>query len=135
MSYAFYICRATNYNWMGSSLSYCIYLPMKIRSEHWHAAAIILFVGGSMSLTFPESNCSQATVDHVQGVCIYVDSQPVRRYETLGTVTSTLGLSGQYAAVRNRLINKARKKFPAANGLIFTFKKGGTDSAIAIKFK
>jgi hypothetical protein len=79
---------------------------------------------------------STADVDQIQGLYIFVDSKPVMDYEYLGTVKSTVSLGdGQYTGVRDRIIKKAKKDYPEADGIIITFKTGGTDKGDAIKFK
>ena len=56
-------------------------------------------------------------------------------YEYLGTVKSNVTMSGQYEDVRNNLIRRAKKEYPAAEGIILNLKDGGTDKADVIKFK
>ncbi len=74
-------------------------------------------------------------VEQMQGLYIFTDSKPVLEYEYLGTVTATFGMDSQYQGVRDKLIKKAKKDFPNADGLIMQFKSGGTDKCDAIKFK
>lgn len=80
---------------------------------------------------------STGEVEQFEGYYIFVDSRPVMEYEYLGTVKGpslSMG-SGQYTAVRDKLIKRAKKDYPRADALIFTFKDGGTDKVDAIKFK
>ena len=74
-------------------------------------------------------------VEQLQGLYIFTDSKPVLEYEYLGTVKATIGWDSQYQGVRDKLIGKAKKDFPNADGLIMQFKSGGTDKCDAIKFK
>lgn len=74
-------------------------------------------------------------VEQMQGLYIFTDSKPVLEYEYLGTVKATFGMDSQYQGVRDKLITKAKKDFPAADGLMMQFKSGGTDKCDAIKFK
>lgn len=80
---------------------------------------------------------STGEVDQLQGYYIFVDSKPVMEYEYMGTVKgpSVSFGSGQYQSVRDVLIKRAKKDYPTADALIFTFKDGGTDRCDAIKFK
>lgn len=78
---------------------------------------------------------SAAQVNMVDGVYIFVDSKPSASYERLGEVKSAGGLSNQYVDIRDRLINKAKKEYPNANGVIIDFKKGGSDKAQVILIK
>ena len=76
-----------------------------------------------------------AEVEQMEGLYIFTDCKPVLEYEYLGTIKASVGLSGQYQSVRNKLIKKAKKEFPNAEALIFHFKAGGTDRCDAIKYK
>lgn len=78
---------------------------------------------------------STAEVEQIEGLYIFSDSKPVLEYEYLGTVKASIGWDTQYQGVRNKLIKKAKKDFPNADGLIFHFKSGGTDRCDAIKIK
>jgi len=103
---------------------------------------LAVFIGISFSAFFAftivnyQIKKSIADVDQIQGLYIFVDSKPVMDYEYLGTVKSTVSLGdGQYTGVRDRIIKKAKKDYPQADGIIITFKTGGTDKGDAIKFK
>lgn len=80
---------------------------------------------------------STAEVDQVEGVYIFTDSRPASEYEYVGTVqTGAISMGdSQYIGVRDRLIKKAKKDFPNADGLIFEFRSGKRDKVDAIKFK
>lgn len=74
-------------------------------------------------------------VEQMQGLYIFTDCKPVLEYEYLGTVKATFSMDSQYQGVRDKLIRKAKKDFPNADGIILQFKSGGTDKCDAIKFK
>jgi len=76
-----------------------------------------------------------AEVEQMEGLYIFTDCKPVLEYEYLGTVKASIGWSAQYQSVRNKLIKKAKKEFPNAEGVIFQFKAGGTDKCDVIKYK
>lgn len=79
---------------------------------------------------------SQAEVNQVQGILIFTDSKPLQEYTYLGTVKAyRIVGSSQYQPVRDYLIKKIRKDYPAANGAIFHLTSGGTDHADAIKLQ
>jgi len=83
-----------------------------------------------------EPKKSTGEVEQLQGLYIFVDSKPVKEYEYLGSVKSTISLGdSQYTGVRDRIIKKAKKDFPQADAIMITFKTGGSDQADAIKFK
>jgi hypothetical protein len=91
----------------------------------------------STQLTAPVKK-SSADVNQVEGYYIFTDSKPVLEYEYLGTVKFNGGLgfsSEQYTDVRNKLIKRAKKEFPRADGIIFYFATGSADRADLIKFK
>ncbi|MDR2653326.1 MAG: hypothetical protein LBC68_13655 [Prevotellaceae bacterium] len=76
-----------------------------------------------------------AEVNRYENLYIFTDCVPVSDYEYLGTVKLTVAWSGQYQGIRDKLIKKAKKEYPEAEGLIFNFYDGGTDKADVIKFK
>ncbi|MEI8201459.1 MAG: hypothetical protein WCH34_00490 [Bacteroidota bacterium] len=76
-------------------------------------------------------------VQQLEGYYIFVDSRPVMEYEYLGTVKGAVISfgGGQYTTIRNKLIKRAKKDYPRADALIFTFIDGGIDKVDVIKFK
>ena len=80
---------------------------------------------------------NSATVTQQKGVYIFVDSAPVAEYDYLGEVNTGMfgGGSGQYLEVKTELLDRCKKKFPTANGLIFHFVTGEADRADAILIK
>jgi hypothetical protein len=80
---------------------------------------------------------STAEVQRIQNIYMFTDATPVMEYEYLGTVKVSISLfgSGQYQDIRDKLIRKAKKDYPKAEGIIFIFKDGGVDRADVIKFK
>jgi len=102
-----------------------------------------IFLGMSLSclLAFStvlnyELNNSTAEVNQMRGVYIFTDCKPVKEYEYLGTEKTSFGFGdSQYTGLRDKLIKKAIEKYPKANGVIITFKTGGTDQIDAIRFK
>lgn len=83
-----------------------------------------------------ETKLATAEVMIKEGLYIFVESLPVRDYDYLGTVESTITLGDtQFSGCRDRLIKKCKKAYPQANGLIITFNSGGTDRADAIILK
>ena len=96
---------------------------------------ICLFFAFKNNLNY-EVRKNTAEVDQFEGYYIFVDARPISEYDYLGTVKSSISLGdAQYVGVRDRLIRKAKKDFPEANGLILTFKTGGADKCDAIKLK
>ncbi len=99
----------------------------------------LLFAGASaFTIHSIDLKKSTAEVEQLQGLYIFTDSKPLMEYEYLGTVSNkgSLGLGDtQYSGVRDKLISRCKKDYPQADGIIFTFKSGGTDRADAIRFK
>ncbi len=102
--------------------------------------------GGFMSLDIGDEtsrtveytvNNKTAEVNQVQGFYLFVESEPVKAYKYLGTVGKSMSLfgSGQYTDMRDKLIKKAKRNFPNANGLIFHFKDGGRDKVDVIQIE
>lgn len=76
-----------------------------------------------------------AEVEQLQGVYIFTNSKPVLEYDFLGSIKVGVAMSADYQTIRNKLMKKARKDYPRADGLIFYFNKGQADRCDAIKFK
>lgn len=76
-----------------------------------------------------------AEVESYQNVLVFSDSKPVLEYEYLGSISYSLGFSGQYEPVRDALIKKAKQKYPNCNAIILHLKDGGTDKADVLIIK
>lgn len=98
----------------------------------------VLIIGMSINV-FSQSNLAE--VNKINGFYIFVDSKPIGDYEVLGEVKvdetnkEVLKSEGQYSAIRDNIIKNARSANYTAEGLIFNYINGGTDSAMMIKFK
>lgn len=79
------------------------------------------------------SNEQKATVQKIDGLHIFILSEPDNEYITLGSVKKSVTLSGKPEELIQAVINKAKKEYPAAEGVIFQ----GTelDKAEVIKWK
>ena len=80
------------------------------------------------------SDYSLAKVNAHRGILVFTDCKPINTYTFEGKISSGGGLSSDYNNLRDRLIQKAKDKYPSAQGLIPHFVTGGNDSAEAIKF-
>lgn len=72
------------------------------------------------------------------GVLVFTDCNPVMPYDNLGEVTikSTGGFGNDtYNSKRTSAIEKMKKQFPQADGILISFKEQGGVVAQAIKFK
>lgn len=80
---------------------------------------------------------SVAEVNYYQGFYVFTDAEPQAPFKYLGTVeTGPILVEGvQYQQVRDRLLRKARKKFPEADGLILHFSLMNRDGADVIQFE
>jgi len=99
--------------------------------------SVLIIIAVGFSTNHYTSDKATATVNQVQGVYIFIDSKPVAPYDYLGTV-DTKGITTsnpQYIVIRDKLIKRIKKDWPAADGVIFSFNAGGRDHADAIKFK
>ncbi|MBR4498695.1 MAG: hypothetical protein IKP08_08460 [Bacteroidales bacterium] len=77
-----------------------------------------------------------ASVNKCSGYYVFCDNNPISEYEIMGEVKVVMATgSGQYNQIKNQLIDKINIKYPDADGVILTLVDGGTDRAIAIKFK
>ena len=92
-------------------------------------AVIIKFKDG-------EQNTNQARVNKYQGIATFVDCEPIKKYEYLGSVKNLISFgSGQYQPVRDNLLRKTKKEYKDANGLILKLVAGGSDLGDAISLK
>lgn len=75
----------------------------------------------------------KATVDQQQGIYIFVLSKPAAEYEYLGTEVVKVTWTGVGSEVFNKMLQKVKKDYPNAQGLIFT--SMDLDRADVIRFK
>lgn len=75
---------------------------------------------------------STAEVNQEQGVYIFVDSKPVKKYEYLGTVKVSIAWDNDYTTLKNVLVKKLKKEYPQANGAIIMEIGGNVPKADAI---
>jgi hypothetical protein len=78
-----------------------------------------------------QSEKSHAAVNQVEGLYIFVESKPIAPTDYLGTVKAGVTWSGDFKEVIAKLVKKAKKEYPAAEGIIFN----GDEKADVIKFK
>lgn len=98
--------------------------------------SILIITAVGFSVKTDNSDKAAATVNQAQGLYLFTDSKPANQYDFLGTVKYNNVLSNpQYNNVRDQLIKRIKKEWPAADGVIFHFNSGGADHADAIKFK
>lgn len=82
-----------------------------------------------------DSDKALARVRKVNGLLVFTDCEPINEYDIVERESATFGFSSDYDSIRNKLIKKAIKDYPDADGVILQFKTGGTDRAVVIKFK
>lgn len=76
-----------------------------------------------------------ASVNQIEGLYVFTDSEPLAETEYLGTVKNIISLgSPQYTNIRDKLVRKAKKDFPDCDAVILRFTTGGSDKADAVKF-
>lgn len=95
----------------------------------------ILLVTNSFIINENGSNKDVAKVEQLQGYYIFTDSKPVAEYDYIGNIKVSVAMSADYKTIRDKLIKKASKEYPRADGLIFHFNKGEADKCEVIKFK
>lgn len=80
---------------------------------------------------------SKAIVNSVQGVYVFIDSQPSADYQVLGREKGWFSWSGTYIEMRNKLVKKALKKYPNAEGIIIEMgaNEMKASRAVVIKFE
>lgn len=79
-------------------------------------------------------NTRPATVEqHSSGLFVFVDSKPTDQYEVIGENKIYIIWSGTAKAIQKKHIRKIKRKFPNANGIIWSTEE--TEIATVIKFK
>lgn len=76
-----------------------------------------------------------ARANKVQGLYVFTDCEPISDYEIVGRESVSYSLKSDYQSIRDKLIKKALKDNPDAEGVIFTFSNASSDKATVIKFK
>ena len=77
---------------------------------------------------------SLAKVNSHLGVLVFTDCKPANAFSFVGKINNAGGLNSDYNVLRDRLIKKAKNKYPDAQGIIPRFVSGGHDSAEVINF-
>jgi hypothetical protein len=76
---------------------------------------------------------SSATVEQKQGLYVFMLCKPTVDYEYLGSVKKGIAWTGQPEEMLNSMLNKVKKDYPQADGIVFT--SIAMDKADAILFK
>lgn len=99
--------------------------------------ALLSLFALSMRSSNYEVGKSTADVEQIQGFYVFTDSKPVAEYKYLGTMSNTMGgmFNPQYNVIRDKILKKARKEYPKADGIILHLNAGGSDKADVIQFK
>src|SRR5688572_20478637 len=61
-----------------------------------------------------------ASVSKLQGVYIFMFSQPTGEYDYLGTVKAGMTWEGSPVEVMNSILKRAKKQYPDVEGIIFS---------------
>ena len=82
----------------------------------------LLAVAVLMSVSaFSQKPTYYAKVKKLEGIYLYVSSEPVEDYEILGTLQKKgLFWTGSFSEITNFFLKKCKKEYPKANGIIFS---------------
>ena len=109
---------------------------MKRTARFIFAILILALLASFTNIVTYEAKKSTADVEQFQGLYVFTNSKPVMEYDYLGTVKSTgMFQDANYVSVRDRLVKRAKKDFPTADGIILDLKRNAADQASVIKFK
>ena len=75
-----------------------------------------------------------AMVERTQGILVFTDNEPVCKYEILDRDKNHYSWNSSYGAIKNKLIKRALKDFPEADGIILEMSNQHADGAVIIKF-
>lgn len=104
------------------------------RNFIWLIAGMSLTALLSFATTY-EVKDTTAEVKKIQNVVVFTDCVPVKEYEVIGTASFTffsLKSEGKHSTVLRRLVEKAKEKYPEAEGFIYNVED---QNAEVIKFK
>ncbi len=87
-----------------------------------------------IKFTNPSEDKYLAKVNSHYGVLVFIDCKPVNHYVYLGRIDNAGGMNPNYETLRDKLINKSKKKYPDLQAIIPYFSTGGKDPADVIKF-
>ena len=76
---------------------------------------------------------STADVEQYQGVYIFIHSKPASTYEYIATEKTEVVWSAKASEAINAMVKTVKKKYPNANGIIFTDENLWKADAILIK--
>lgn len=99
-----------------------------IQAEGKGRATLIKFINNT-------TDNSLAKVNSHLGVYVFTDCKPVNAYSFVGKINGAGGISSDYNNLRDRLIKKAKNRYPSVQGIIPRFVTGGRDTAEAITFE
>jgi hypothetical protein len=102
---------------------------------HKTATTIILALLFTLCATAQTNTAkhSDATVNQMQGVYIFMYSKPTAEYTYLGSIKIKTAWSGQPEEMLNITLRKLKKDYPGADGIIFT--SAQMEMIDVIKFK
>ena len=92
-------------------------------------SAILLSIFISADIIY-QANKKTAEVESVKGILVFTSCKPVTPYKYLGSI-KVLTVMGQYHEEIPALTEKAKKKYPTADAIIYTSK----ESADVIMFE
>lgn len=70
--------------------------------------------------SFQGTNNRTANVEPINGIYIYFHSRPAEDYEYIDRYKIQVAMTGKPEELINMMLNKVRKKYPEANGIIIT---------------
>ena len=82
--------------------------------------ALIIIMSAAFYPAATNQDISLARVDKKQNMYIFIMSEPVAEYEYLGSEKKTVTWTGQPDELFNSVMKKVKKRYPEANGIIFT---------------
>jgi len=119
------------------------YLITAARKVNYTADGLVLsfFTGGidyAFLIKFKENSTknSQSKVNQYKGVNIFVDNEPLKDFEYVGTVLDKRKSNiFQYNELKEKLIDLCKKEFIDSKEIVLKLQYGGTDTGDMIKFK
>lgn len=97
------------------------------------AGAIIAAIAIAVSAFAASPNDRTAKVQRTGAVFVFVECYPTDEFDVVGSESIGITMSGKYSEIKEKLLKKAAKDFPTADGIIIASPDEG--KATVIKFK
>lgn len=65
-----------------------------------------------------QTNQQSVIINKIDGVFVFSECKPIAPHDTIGEVSAEVSITGEYPELRDKLVRRAKKKFPTLDGII-----------------